>query len=77
MLVFADTGKFSIKTAFLMNVTRLYFGLGDFVFWYGHQVSVEDNEISIFAHFDTAFVAFKEAAFGNPNCDGTQGLLTR
>ena len=58
-----------------MNVTRLYFGLGDFVFWYGHQVSVEDDEISVFSHFNASFATFEEAAFGHPNRDGTQGLL--
>ena len=58
-----------------MNVTRLYFGCGDFVFRHGHEVPVEDDEISVFPDFDAAFAVFEETTFGHPNGDGTQGLF--
>ena len=56
-------------------MAELNFGFSYFIFLYGHNVSVEDDEISVFAYFNAAFTTFKEAAFGYPNRDGTQGLL--
>ena len=45
-------------------------GLGDFIFFNSHKVSVKNHEISIFSYFYTPFVIFEEAAFGYPNGDG-------
>ena len=58
-----------------MNVTRLHLSRRDFVLCYGHEVTVKDNEISVFPDFNAAFAGFEEAAFGHPNRDGAQGLF--
>ena len=56
-------------------MAELNFCFGYFIFLYGHNVSVKNHEISVFADFDAAFTTFKEAAFGYPDGDGTQGLF--